>query len=171
MRVDRGMAGAADHDGFEFDFNHHVILFRGKVIRLSPHEADILRVLLNNRARPTPLGTLIQDIYGADQPASATISVRVAIHSLRKKIEETGMSIRAEAKIGYAIEASHLPELNRRLSDKILLALDMARDSGETEIVQKLEAALLLAEAKRERWRNRSWSTRSSDTPPLAKAS
>jgi DNA-binding winged helix-turn-helix (wHTH) protein len=171
MRVDRGVVGAADHYGFEFDYTHHVIFFRGKVIRLSPHEADILRVLLNNRARPTSISALIQNIYGTDEPASASISVRVAMHSLRKKIEETGMSIRAEAKVGYAIEASHLPELNRRLSDKILLALDMARDSGETEIVQSLEAALLLAEAKRQRWRDRSRSTHSSDIPPLAQAS
>jgi len=126
-------------------------------------------VLLNNRARPTPLSILLQDVYGADEPATAPISLRVAIHSLRKKIEQTGMRIKAEPKVGYAIEASHLPELNRRLTDKILLALDMARDSGEAEVVKYLEAALLLAEAKRQRSRARA--PRSSDTPPLAKAS
>jgi DNA-binding winged helix-turn-helix (wHTH) protein len=170
MRVQRGTI-RADHDGFEFDYGHNVLFFNGKVIRLSGHESDILRVLLNNRARPTAVGTLVQEVYGVGEPATATISVRVAIHSLRKKIEETGMRITAEPKVGYALEASHLPELNRRLTDKILLALGMARDSGEAEIVKYLEAALLLAEAKRQKWRDRAPAPRSPDTPPLAEAS
>ncbi|MDB5392811.1 MAG: Transcriptional regulatory protein terminal [Rhodospirillales bacterium] len=171
MRTHRGVVGAPDHDGFEFDYNHNAIYFSGKVIHLSPHEADILRILLNNRARPTSINTLIQSIYRADEPASAAVSVRVAIHSLRRKIEETGMSIKAEPKIGYELNASHLPELNRRLTDKILTALDLARDSGETEIVKTLEAALFLAEAKRQRWRNRSRPMASSEAPLMSKAS
>jgi DNA-binding winged helix-turn-helix (wHTH) protein len=141
-----------NHTGFEFDYNHNVIFFGGKVIRLSPHESDILRVLLNNRARPTPIGVLIQRVYGAHEPDSAAVSIRVAIHSLRKKILETGMSIQVEPRVGYEIEASHIPELNRRLNDKILVALNMARSSDEHEIVIHLEQALGLAEIKREKW-------------------
>jgi DNA-binding winged helix-turn-helix (wHTH) protein len=142
----------ANHNGFEFDYNHNVIFFGGKVIRLSPHESDILRVLLNNRARPTPIGVLIQRVYGANEPESAAVSIRVAIHSLRKKILGTGMSIQVEPRVGYEIEASHIPELNRRLNDKILVALNMARSSGEHEIVIHLEQALGLAEIKRAKW-------------------
>ena len=148
----RKMTYTAQHDGFEFDYNHNVIFFSGKVIKLSPHESDILRVLLNHRARPTPVGTLIQRVYGANEPDAAAASIRVAIHSLRKKIHETGLSIRAEPKVGYEIEATNMPELNRRLSDKILLALNMARSSDEHEIVIHLEQALGLAEIKREKW-------------------
>jgi DNA-binding winged helix-turn-helix (wHTH) protein len=146
------MINAAHHDGFEFDYNHNVIFFGGKTIRLSPHESDILRVLLNNRARPTPLGTLIQRVYGANEPDAAAVSIRVAIHSLRKKIRETGISIRAEPRVGYEIEATDLPELNRRLSDKILIALNTARSTGEHEVAAFLERALSLAEVKREKW-------------------
>ena len=154
MRNYPKMVNLASHDGFEFDYNHNVIFFGGKVIRLSPHEADILRVLLGNRARPTPIGVLIQRVYGANEPDAAAVSIRVAIHSLRKKIQETGMSIRAEPKVGYEIEASHIPELNRRLNDKILMALNLARSTDEHEIAAHLETALNLAEAKREKWLN-----------------
>jgi DNA-binding winged helix-turn-helix (wHTH) protein len=146
------MVNTALHDGFEFDYNHNVIFFSRKAIKLSPHESDILRVLLNNRARPTPIGTLVQRVYGANEPDSATVSIRVAIHSLRKKIHETGLSIRAEPRVGYEIEATDIPELNRRLSDKILIALNMARSTDEPEVAAFLEQALSLAEVKREKW-------------------
>ena len=158
MRNYHKMVNAASHDGFEFDYNHNVIFFCGKVIRLSPHEADILRVLLNNRARPTPIGVLIQKVYGANEPDAAAVSIRVAIHSLRKKIQETGMSIRAEPKVGYEIEASDIPELNRRLNDKILVALNLARATDEHEVAAYLEAALKLAETKRQKWLNQAQS-------------
>ena len=137
---------------FDFDYNHNSIIYRGKVIKLSPHEADILRVLLYNRARPTPIGTLIQRVYGANEPDAAAVSIRVAIHSLRKKVQETGMSIRAEAKVGYEIEADSIPELNRRLHDKILMALNVACANEEHEIAEHLRAALELAQVKREKW-------------------
>jgi DNA-binding winged helix-turn-helix (wHTH) protein len=154
MRNFHRMIDAASHDGFEFDYNHNVIFFGGKVIRLSPHEADILWVLLANRARPTPIGVLIQRVYGANEPDAAAVSIRVAIHSLRKKIQETGMSIRAEPKVGYEIEVSHIPELNRRLNDKILLALNLAQSTDEPEIAKYLQTALDMAETKRQKWLN-----------------
>ncbi len=156
MRANLRTIEAATHDGFEFDYNHNVIYFRGKVIRLSPHEADILRVLLNNRARPTPIGVLIQRVYGATEPDAAAVSIRVAIHSLRKKMQETGLSIRAEPKVGYEIDANNVPELNRRLTDKILMALNMARSTEEDEIAILLEKALQLAEKKRAQWLEKS---------------
>ncbi len=142
----------AEHKGFEFDYNRNVIFHDGQVIRLTPHEADILRVLLNNRARPTPIGSLIQRVYGANEPDAAAVSIRVAIHSLRKKIAVTGMTIRAEPRVGYEIEASHIPELNRRLNDKILLALNLANATDEKEIARHLELALSIAETKRQKW-------------------
>jgi DNA-binding winged helix-turn-helix (wHTH) protein len=150
----RKMVSVASHDGFEFDYNHNVIFFGGKVINLSPHEADVLHVLLNNRARPTPTGILIQKVYGASEPDAAAVSIRVAIHSLRKKIKETGMSIHAEPNVGYEIDVSRVPELNRNLNDKILSALNVARSSDEVEIAGFLELALNLTETKRLKWVN-----------------
>jgi len=147
-----GRLAPPDDHGFEFDYVHNVLYCYDKVIALSPHESDILRVLLNNRARPTPLETLIRRVYGVNEPDAAATSIRVAIHSLRRKIRETGMQITSEPRVGYEIEASHIPELNRRLSDKILLALNVARSSEEHEIASYLEKALTLAETKRRTW-------------------
>lgn len=152
MAKPRKLVEAATHSGFEFDYDRNVIFFKGDVIHLSPHEADILQVLLNNRARPTPIGTLIQRVYGACEPDSAATSIRVAVHSLRKKIEVTGMEIRAEPRVGYEIDASRIPELNRRLTDKIRIALELARDTQEQDIANHLQVALAMAEAKRIRW-------------------
>lgn len=73
--------------------------------------------------------------------------------------------------VGHKIKASHLPEVSGGLTDKIRLALKLARAAGEAEIVKNLEAALVLADAKRQRRREPSESMRSADTPPLAKAS
>lgn len=147
-----GRLAPPEDPGFEFDYVHNVLYFYDNVITLSPHESDILRVLLNNRARPTPLETLIRRVYGVNEPDAAATSIRVAIHSLRRKIRETGMQITSEPRVGYEIEASHIPELNRRLTDKILLALNVARSSEEHEIASHLEKALTLAEAKRRIW-------------------
>lgn len=141
--------------GFEFDYSHNAILFEGDIIRLSPHEADILQVLLNNRARPTPMGVLIQRVYGASEPEAAAASIRVAIHSLRKKIQRTGMSIHATPKVGYEIDVSSVPELNRRLSDKILVALNVARASEELDVVAYLQMAYDLSESRRRKWLNK----------------
>jgi DNA-binding winged helix-turn-helix (wHTH) protein len=146
------LSDSAHHDGFEFDYAHNIILFRGDVIRLSPHEADILQVLLNNRARPTPMSVLIQRVYGTFEPDAAAASIRVAIHSLRRKIQGTGMAIRATPKVGYEIDASCIPELNRRLSDKILMALNVARASNEMDIATHLELAYDMAEVNRKKW-------------------
>jgi DNA-binding winged helix-turn-helix (wHTH) protein len=154
MRNDFRMIEAASHKGFEFDYNHNVILFNGDVIRLSPHESDILRVLLNNRARPTPIGVLIQRVYGINEPDAAAVSLRVAIHSLRKKIQKTGMTIRAEPRVGYEIDANQIPELNRRLTDKILIALNIAHATEEYDTADHLEKALNVAETNRQKWIN-----------------
>jgi len=143
----------ADHKNFEFDYFRNVIFFRGRLIHLTPHEADILRVLLNNRGRTSSLELLIQSVYGAREPETAATSIRVAIYSLRKKLEGTGVEIRAQYKVGYEVKAAQVPELNRRLSDKILLALNQADELGERAIVDRLRAALQLAEESQQRAR------------------
>lgn len=152
MSVRQRLAEKASHQGFEFDYNHNVVYFKGDGIHLSPHEADILQVLLNNRARTTPLGLLIQQVYGSSEPETAAVSIRVSVHSLRKKLKDTGIKIKAEPRVGYEIDAEAVPELNRRLSDKILIALNTAKASGEREIVDQLQAAYDLAETRRRQW-------------------
>ncbi len=143
----------ADHKNFEFDYIRNVIFYRGRIIHLTPHEADILRVLLNNRGRTTSLESLIQSVYGQREPETAATSIRVAIYSLRKKLDGTGVEIRAQYKVGYEVQAAEVPELNRRLSDKILLALNQAEELHENAIIERLKAALHLAEESQQRLR------------------
>jgi DNA-binding winged helix-turn-helix (wHTH) protein len=152
MTTRQRLAETASHQDFEFDYNHNVVYFKGKAIHLSPHEADILQVLLNNRARTTPLGLLIQQVYGSSEPETAAVSIRVSVHSLRKKLIDTGIKIKAEPRVGYEIDATAVPELNRRLSDKILIALNTAKASGEREITDTLQAAYDMAETRRRQW-------------------
>jgi DNA-binding winged helix-turn-helix (wHTH) protein len=149
MRNDHQLRDEAGYKGFEFDYNRNVIFDHGNVIRLAPHEADILKTLLDNRGRPAPMNALIARVYGVREPNAAAVSIRVAIHSLRKKIKSTGMTIRVEPSVGYEIDASRIPELNRRLTDKIMLALNMARATESTEVAHLLEQALALATKKR----------------------
>jgi DNA-binding winged helix-turn-helix (wHTH) protein len=153
MRAQQQIAAKPDHQDFEFDYSHNVVYFNGDGIHLTPHEADILHILLNNRARTTPLEILIQKVYGSTEPRTAPASMRVAIHSLRKKLRDTGLKIRAEARVGYEIDAAAFPELNRPLSDKILIAINTAKAAGEDAIVKQLEAAYDMAETRRRKWR------------------
>ena len=143
---------AASHTEFEFDYLRNALYFKGEVIHLSPHESDILRVLLNHRARPILLGTLIQRVYGVNEPDQAAASIRVAIHNLRKKIQVTGMTIKAQPRLGYEIDAAMIPELNRRIYDQILLVLNRTLAAGERDISAHLQAALNIAEVRREKW-------------------
>jgi DNA-binding winged helix-turn-helix (wHTH) protein len=136
------------HQRFEFDYNRNAVFFRSKVIHLSPHEADILHLLLLNRSRVTPLSTLIERVYGMTEPETAPVSIRVAVHSLRKKLAETGIKIRAEARVGYEIDVECVPEMTLGLKDKILSALNVAKASGEREIAERLQATLKLVEAE-----------------------
>jgi DNA-binding winged helix-turn-helix (wHTH) protein len=134
---------------FEFDYNHNVVLYGRQSVRLSPHESDILHVLLGRRGQITPMGTLIQRVYGFREPDAAATSIRVTIHSLRKKITPIGMGINCVPGVGYEIDASRIPELNQRLTDKIILALNVAQANDEMEIARCLQEALSLAETRR----------------------
>jgi DNA-binding winged helix-turn-helix (wHTH) protein len=138
--------------GFEFDCDHNIIRSRGFKIRLSPHEAGILQVLLRNRARAVPIGSLIQQVYGSSTPENASVSIRVSVHSLRKKLCDTGISIKAKARVGYEVDTDMVPELNNRLSDKILVALNMAKALGECDIAEQLQVAYDKVEAGRREW-------------------
>ena len=129
------------HQRFEFDYNRNAVFFQSKVIHLSPHEADILYLLLKNLARVTPLSALIQRIYGVMEPDTAAVSIRVAVHSLRKKLAMTGVKIRAEARTGYEIDVENIPELNLGLSERILSAFNVAQASGEHEIADRQSRA------------------------------
>jgi len=133
---------------FEFDYSRNAVHFQSRTIRLSPHEADILHLLLMNRSRVVPLDTLIGRVYGASEPETAPVSIRVAVHSLRRKLAETGIKIQARARVGYEIDLECVPEMNLGLKEKVLSALNVANAAGQREIADRLAAILQLVESQ-----------------------
>lgn len=148
MRVRLKLVESVPHRRFEFDYNRNTVYFQSRVIRLSPHEADILHLLLLNRPRVVPLGALIERVYGASEPETAPVSIRVAVHSLRKKLVGTGIIIRAIARVGYEIDVDNVPEMNLGLKDKVLSALNVAKAAGETDVADRLQAVLQIVESR-----------------------
>jgi DNA-binding winged helix-turn-helix (wHTH) protein len=142
------LVDSAPHQRFEFDYNRNAVFFESKVIHLSPHESDILHLLLMNRARVVPLGTMIERVYGAGEPETAPVSIRVAVHSLRKKLADTGIRIRAEARVGYEIDMENVPEMNLGLKDRVLSALNVARAVGHRDAADRLQAVLRMVESE-----------------------
>jgi DNA-binding winged helix-turn-helix (wHTH) protein len=148
MRARLKLVDCTPSHRFEFDYNRNVVYFHSSQIRLSPHEADILHLLLLNRPRVVPLGVLIEQVYGATEPETAPVSIRVAVHSLRKKLLETGIRIRAIARVGYEIDVDSVPEMSLGLKNKILSALNVAKAAGDNDIADRLQAVLQLMEAR-----------------------
>jgi len=148
MRARLKLVDCVSRPRFEFDYNRNVVYFESSQIRLSPHEADILHLLLLNRPRVVPLGVLIEQVYGATEPETAPVSIRVAVHSLRKKLAETGIRIRAIARVGYEIDVDNLPEMSLGLKNKILSALNVAKAAGESEVADRLQAVLQIVESR-----------------------
>lgn len=142
MKAHLALVASASSQRFAFDYNRNVVLFQSKVIHLSPHEADILHLLLENRSRVISLTTLIQRVYGVLEPDTAAVSIRVAVHSLRKKLAITGITIKAQARVGYEIHVEEVPDLDLGLSDIILSAFNVAQSSGAPEIAGRLQAML-----------------------------
>ena len=89
---------------FEFDYSRNAVFFQSRIIQLSPHEADILHILLKNRRHVTPLDALIHRVYGVTESDTTTVSIRASVHSLRKKLAATGIAINAKTRTGYEID-------------------------------------------------------------------
>jgi DNA-binding winged helix-turn-helix (wHTH) protein len=149
MSVRLKLVDCVSHHRFEFDYNRNAVFFRSNVIHLSPHEADILYLLLKNRDSVTPLSALIRGVYGVMEPDTAAVSIRVTIYSLRKKLAPTGVMIRAEARTGYEIDVKNVPELDLGLSEKLLSAFNVAQASGEQGIASRLQGMLVELAASR----------------------
>jgi two-component system KDP operon response regulator KdpE len=70
----------------EIDFVSRRVNLKGKVIRLTPKEFDLLHFLANNANKPVPHRKLLQTVWGPDYGDEVEY-LRVFVNSLRKKIE------------------------------------------------------------------------------------
>jgi len=68
------------------DFEARRVLVRGREVRLTPKEYDLLRYLVTQAGKPVPHRRLLQTIWGPDYGDEVEY-LRVFINHLRKKIE------------------------------------------------------------------------------------
>jgi two-component system, OmpR family, KDP operon response regulator KdpE len=89
------------------DFDARSLSVRGKPVRLTPKEFDLLRLLVANRGKAIPHRKLLQSVWGPDY-GDETEYLRVFINQLRKKIEKDPhhpQYIFTEPWVGYRFEA------------------------------------------------------------------
>ncbi|HVW11938.1 MAG TPA: response regulator transcription factor [Bryobacteraceae bacterium] len=90
-------------DELVIDFGTRRVVLRGKTIRLTPKEFDLLRLLVEHANRPVPHRKLLQMVWGPDYGDEVEY-LRVFINQLRKKIEPVPSAPRyllTEPWVGY----------------------------------------------------------------------
>ncbi len=70
----------------QIDFEVRRVYIKGKTIRLTPKEFELLRYLISREGKPVPHRELLQAIWGPDYGEQGDY-LRVFINHLRKKIE------------------------------------------------------------------------------------
>jgi two-component system KDP operon response regulator KdpE len=90
----RAPATAADEAGarvtvseeLEIDFVARRVTLKGRAVRLTPKEFDLLKFLVDHRNKPVPHRKLLQTVWGPDYGDEIEY-LRVVVNQLRKKIE------------------------------------------------------------------------------------
>jgi two-component system KDP operon response regulator KdpE len=73
-------------EDLEIDFDARTATVRGKAVRLTPKEFDLLRYLVINSNRSVPHRKLLQTVWGPDYGDEVEY-LRVFVNALRKKVE------------------------------------------------------------------------------------
>jgi two-component system, OmpR family, KDP operon response regulator KdpE len=93
--------------GLHIDFERRTVSARGRVMRLTPKEFELLRHLVTNPGKTLTHRWLLQTVWGPDY-GDEMESLRVLINQLRKKIEADSRKPRfilTEPWVGYRFEA------------------------------------------------------------------
>ncbi len=88
------------------DFERRAVEVRGRAVRLTPKEFDLLRLLVTAQGKAVPHRTLLQGAWGPDY-GEETEYLRVFINQLRKKLEADPRRpryIQTEPWVGYRFE-------------------------------------------------------------------
>jgi len=92
--------------GLEIDFERRTVSAKGRVVRLTPKEFELLRQLVANQGKTLTHRWLLQTVWGPDYGQEME-SLRVLINQLRKKIEpdlKKPRYILTEPWIGYRFD-------------------------------------------------------------------
>jgi two-component system KDP operon response regulator KdpE len=90
------------------DFESRSVTVRGRPVRLTPKEFELLRLLVANQGKALPHRKLLQAVWGPDY-GEETEYLRVFINQLRKKIESDPRNpryIRTDPWVGYRFEGA-----------------------------------------------------------------
>jgi two-component system KDP operon response regulator KdpE len=93
-------------DDLNIDFEKRAIALKGKTVRLTPTEFELLFYLVANQGKPLPHRRMLQAVWGPDY-GQETEYLRVFINQLRKKIEPDPRHpryIHTEPWVGYRFE-------------------------------------------------------------------
>lgn len=105
--------GMIEDGDFRIDLDAHIIFVRGKEVRLTPKEFDLLVYLARNARRVVTHRKLLSAVWGTNSTEQPEY-LRVFIGQLRKKIEadkDSPSYILTEPWIGYRFEPSRIDPL------------------------------------------------------------
>ena len=92
----------------KIDFERRTVSVRGRTVRLTPKEFELLRQLVTNKDKTLTHRWLLQAVWGPDY-GEETESLRVLVNQLRKKVEPNPGRPRyivTEPWVGYRFESS-----------------------------------------------------------------
>lgn len=84
------------------DFGRREVFFSDRLLKLTPIEYQLLRLLARNAGRILTQKQILRDVWGPNSAEQGQY-LRVYVSHLRKKIDESGAEIRNEPGIGYRL--------------------------------------------------------------------
>lgn len=91
---------------FRFDISGRRAYLHGHPLDLSSREMDILELLLSNSGKVVSKNKFIDHLCGWQEEVTGN-AIEVYISRLRRKLEESGLAIKAVRGIGYILEQHH----------------------------------------------------------------
>jgi two-component system OmpR family response regulator len=105
MRRGRQPSSATELGHLRFDRDTRRASLRGEALDLSPREWILLELLLSQRDRVVTKDQISQAWDQDRSDNSGAGSIEVYIHRLRRKLENSGLSIRTVRGLGYLLES------------------------------------------------------------------
>lgn len=104
--VRRRQGGAAPvlcYGGVNFDTVSRTASLNGRTLPLSVHETGVLEVLLGRFGRVVSKEQLVEQLYNYDKEVSQN-AIEVYVHRLRKKLADSGLTVRTLYGRGYVLD-------------------------------------------------------------------
>ena len=105
LRRSRPATSASVFGQLVFDRDAHRATVKGEPLDLSPREWMLLELLLSQSDRVVTKDQIGQAWDLERSEAGGASSIEVYIHRLRRKLEQSGLSIRTVRGLGYLLEA------------------------------------------------------------------